>query len=496
MTSNLNNEKTPSPTPADDRFKWGCRLVLWLAALGLIGWLLNQSLAPLGRAEYSTNLISASTFLKFSVPSSILTFIDADGARRARLDDETVRFEFKPPVAFEKATISLRFRNKTRSNIFLQAQSRVGYSDQASLLDSEYLEQITWESIQSGAIRLWQRDPKYASIDEFFKNPPDPKRVGMIIDYPGLPIQTLVTDEQDLITWPAELNGAHVITLPSILGRLIVTFKIVELNQAAGADSVVVSVKKGSTTVKEYSIADDRNVTENGTQSTHEFKFDLKDLADGIYDVTISANNDINIKDLAVSTAQFGFKNSLRLAQSDRVGTSKTITIQSNGSWIEAQSLAAGSGLIKDSTDRYQADLTQADKPVRLTTGLGLTAWQVPSGNLQITTNGYLSPTAVFAFEMPLGQSLGNQSAINLDKFDYIVSNYQMARSDGDWKEATVSYNLRDLFTQSGRFFFSIKAPGARLNNGWIEIDKIEIKAIKAPLTTGKLWAKLKSLID
>lgn len=500
MTNNLTigTEIPPNSYEPEDgkRFRLACRLVLWLLALGLIGWLFNQSYAPFGTIVYRTNLIDASTIFKFAVPGSILTFVDADGVRRARLDDETIRFEFKPPVAFEKATVSVRLRNKTRSNIFMQAQSRVGNSDQTSLLNSDFLEQITWESIQSGAIRLWQKEPKYASVSDFLNNSPDPKRVGVLIDYPALPIQTLATDKQDLVLWPVQLNGKHTMTLPSVLGRLIVKLQIVELNQQAGDDSVIVSVLKGDSKVKEYSIADDRNITNNGIQSIHEFSFDLKDLADGIYNVVINANYDINIKDLAVSSAQFGFKENLRLASSVPADASGAITIQSNGSWIEAQSLGAGEATIKDSTGQYRASLTQTNPPARFTPGLGLTSWQIPLSSFQISTNGYLSPAAVASFEMPLGQPLSGAGDANLNRFDYIISNYQAPRSDGDWQLATVNYDLRDLFTQSGRFFFSIKAPGARLNNGWIEIDKIEIKAEKAPMTVSKLWGKFRSLID
>src|SRR3989338_3036548 len=117
MVKTAPNQTTSNQNDRDRRFKLACRAVLWLAAIGLIGWLLNQTLAPLGTAVYSTNLLSPSTVIKFTSPSSVLNFVDADGVRRARLADENIRFEFKPPVSFERAELSIRFRNKTRSNV-------------------------------------------------------------------------------------------------------------------------------------------------------------------------------------------------------------------------------------------------------------------------------------------------------------------------------------------------------------------------------------------
>jgi len=148
-------------------------IVIW-AAFGLaLVWLANQYLGITGQITFQTHFQDDSTIIKFDDSSNILSYQGDDGLEHSRIIQDNIRFSLLPPVAYEEVVMSIRFKNIKQDTVLLSPQPKVGLEEVSIPLVVDWLDQLAWEVIDNGTIRLWQRNPEFGSVEDFLKDIPE-----------------------------------------------------------------------------------------------------------------------------------------------------------------------------------------------------------------------------------------------------------------------------------------------------------------------------------
>ncbi|MFH0853314.1 MAG: hypothetical protein V1853_02810 [bacterium] len=148
-------------------------LAIWLIFTIALLCLVNKYTGLTGQVVFQTNFRDQSTVIKFDNPSQILEYTGNDSLKHVKFFQDKVRFTVQPPVAYQELDISLRFKNVNQGIVLLTPQTKLGLEEVSLPLVVDWLDQLSWEVIDNGTIMLWQKQPRYNSIEEFFINPPE-----------------------------------------------------------------------------------------------------------------------------------------------------------------------------------------------------------------------------------------------------------------------------------------------------------------------------------
>lgn len=159
-------------------------------------------------------------------------------------------------------------------------------------MDLKPLQCGEWRVVKDEDLSLFQREQRYADINEFFGSTvAENEDVVLAGLTPGDAYSGFIAkgnhETRELLGMP--LRGAHKLELIVCDERLRLAIGKRDLNRVAGSDDIMVTLKRGVSTVYNGVLPDDGNVLEDALISADEqsLSVDLNDIENGIYSLEI-----------------------------------------------------------------------------------------------------------------------------------------------------------------------------------------------------------------
>jgi hypothetical protein len=457
-----------------------------LLALLVVGFVCISNTSPFNISTTYTNSNNKDTL----VLSPKTRVVSSNGVSIQK--DDLIYFGSKMFFKFDNAVVKIKFKN-------LSSEQRIllGYSDQrqwhysSKVLDAPFMDNISWTKISSGSAYLYQKKVEYKSLEDFYKNPPQNKFVGVFefanseilqpnIELPNYKPQNKNTSIDVPIRGNAVMN-AYLNKEPFNM-----RFTKRDLNWYADPDVVKVSVFKNQDKVFDATIDDDGNSTNNhkiGQPEIVNIKNPGPSLPEaGVYKIVIDAPVDSVITNITTNLHKIAFEGPLYVADNhevygDIVTKTKPTTLTTNAQQL---SFRSDHGQSKTATIEKQVVNVKKPKQVFTATNTAPTAnISIPGSDMIVNGSGYFALSADQYFAPTPYKILPVNSAEDVAQADYILTDYKTPKHEGDWLVADREFGLHDAVIQKGQLSWLLSAPGLKENKRTVEYKSIEMTLTK-----------------
>ncbi len=411
----------------------GAFILCFPLALGL--WLADKNLALRGSLNFAMSLAHPPRFMK-----------GPDPVERVKLNSEGITLVASPvniivprPRTFENAQITVWFDPRDtdviETGVILSSYPWIA---RTATIFNRLFENLSWPSLRENGLTLWQRNPRFSSIQDFMANLPSINRIATSgvsvphqIKIPGyVPRDTIKT-------YPLSARGNH--TMFTYLGNgetLDMQFQFQDMNRHDDADPIAVELFDGQgKRIRRIEQVDDGEVWGSNVAGRPVLIRLHEALPSGAYEIRISASDDIFLRSLATSQSKVVFRRSLYLG--DTTGWSarestRPFTLYAAGSYFgfrtphpqAAQTINLGSHEISINAEEKRFDFSlptaEAWTPMPLTV----------SSDLQIITDGFIALEPLGYF---LPEPIPANSRFDPDRLgiDYIIASYKAPEHRG-----------------------------------------------------------------
>jgi hypothetical protein len=414
-------------------------------------------------------------------------------------------FTLRVPRRFEKAKLTLKFKNNSSKSIIeagILIDKEVWNYD-LKPLDNTILNKLAdeWETVRSGDLLLLQREKKIESVEEFLENPPAAERIAAY-NY-SLKKKFLLSDYEPVETEGTlccPLQGAYKFYTYIKNEDLSFDFSLQDLNKNNDVDDVDILVYYSGKEIYKDTLSDDGGVGRN-------LKLFLANLPEGVYKISLRANDDIITRTIKTPQSKIVFINKIALADapevscgrniftdsralqfqtilSDRLGEVKIIEIPLLGG-NEGEDLNATGTLVKIS-ETYKQFSTKEILP-------DFSEIIMPSDGITVAGDG-LFAFSQEAFFVPEIKKVDANFDADREGVDYIIANYTPPTQEGEWKIATADFDITNAYKEFNKHSFLISVPGLLVEDG--EASGVEIGEIKIELEGTNLWEKIKKILS
>jgi len=481
-------------------------LALRVAAVAVVGGLLAflayQAVAPEGSVSATSYLIKPAPFVSEPKPSERLAVpVDDQLAGTVRpLVDSPLYLDVTPPSSFDSITETVRYVNKGGTLLELGALAS-SIDDQFELrpADNRLLDSLQWNRVASGQLTLLERNHRYASIDEFFSDPPDLSHLAVYRAKTDVPYRP--ADHQPLTQVreiEVSLRGRHRL-LTYVQGEpLNFSFQVQDMNRQEGADPVIVSVYKlGEKEPFTRSILEDDGNTKDDQRSSklRTVAVSVTDPAAGTYQIEFTASNDIFIRRIMTSNRKLVFVERIYLG--DHVGYSDVVNPLTV--YVDGQGLVARAAHLESlqtlSVDGRPLVLGEPQtRYIRRLSAVGLVPVTSPERDALLESDGlfalsqedYFNPLPFTINEFTTAPDLSARG------IDFILTSYEPPETDGAVSAAQATFEVDKLArTADGAFRFAILAPDVIVRQQDLGLISVTFTFNREPVTWRNALARL-----
>lgn len=480
------------------------RLAAAAAVFGLLAYLVFQAAAPEGSLNAVSDLVRPAPFVTEPKPSERLAAPIAGpaGGYLFPLVDSPLYFDVTPPSLFDSITATVRYVNKSGALLEIGALAST-IDEQFDLRPAEnrLLDSLRWSRVRSGQLTLYEREHRYASIDEFLRRPPDLSTVAVYrakagVDYSPPSDQRPAGPPREI---EVSLRGRH--RLLTYVGSepLNFTFYVQDMNRQAGADPVIVSVYRLGATepVARSILADDGNTRDDQRSSQlRAAAITLADPLPGVYQLEFTASNDVFIRKMLTTQKKLVFAERLYLG--DHVGYSDIV--RPIDFWTGGQSLTARAAHLES-----LQTMTVAGQPLvlgepqtrysrRLPSDPGLVRIASPRRDVLLETDGLFALSREDYFD-PLPLTVNQYTtAADLDArhINYVLTSYEGPETDGVMNTAQATFETSRLArTDTGAYRFAVLSPGLGEMQHDLRLASVAFTFSREPLTWRNALSRL-----
>lgn len=482
------------------KFEFAIRCLAGAALVIGLGLLAVRSFVPGGTLVATTDFAKPAPYVSAAKPSERLDLI-ATGGRPVL--GSPVYLDLKPPSRFDDITLELRYVNS--SGAFLELGAL------ASTLDEQYdlrpaenrlLDALNWKRVTSGRLTLYERDGRYASVDEFLADPPPRSRLATyraaapgayrLVDYrPG----------SEPRQYDVSLRGRHRLLAYVENEPLSFAFVVQDMNRQAGADPVVVSVYREGTTepLARTVLEDDGNaLADQKSSGLRTVAISLTDPAAGLYQVEFTASADVFIRRTITPQRRWVFIDRLYLG--DHVGYSDEVppvTLTVSGQRLTARTSHQEGGqrlTVAGVALEVAEPLVKYSRPL----GFGPQAMTSPKRDVLLETDGVfaLSPDCWFE-PLPLAIGWYTRPEFLAERgIDYVLTSFEPpAESDDGVKTAMAVFSESKLArTADGAFRFAVIVPGLTESQHDVRLIAADFVMSRRPEGWRGAWNRLTRL--
>ena len=498
-------------------FNFKLRLIFGVLFLFILAIFFNFKLMPYGKASFSRSWPNSF----FSSRSNIFDFrpgirIENNKAETLKVLSDPVYFSVYAPRTLDKAKVSITYFDNLSSETpivelgVLKGNALGNY--ELRPLQNKIIDNLkfSWSRIvDDGKNLILQRDYNYSSEEEFWIDFKDDQlkncsggiiNCGVFYNYP-LTIDYKLPSYTKIYPWriTQALRGEHRFFVYFDQGEWYLNLSFRDLNLKEGADDIRVDVFLDdklitSQTINDSEVLGANNAFDNNNRQGEKIKpLLISGLADkaALYKVEIKVNDDIVIEEIESSSDRLVFINKLWPVYQNNVSFFSNVNTVSFKNF-ETESLGeiyfAGESTILDRT--YESVILQTVR-----TDSSLKEIRLEKSGIILELNGLISLKDDKFF---------NPNPSKLDRFffledraSYLISSYVSPRKDGNFKTATVEFDLHDAYLVDNKYSFVISIPGLVLNtnNEGNEDSYLGIKKIEFEVEAKNLWQKIKEKI-
>lgn len=482
--------------PVHPAFTIAVRIAAAAAFVAALGFLFTRAFVPDGRLIVTTDFVRPTPYVSEPKPSERLSSAEraADGTPRTQMTDEPVFVDLTPPSRFDTITVTLAYENSGHPAVEVGAlSSALDEQYDVRLLESLMIDALPWKRVTSGSLALYERHDRYASVDDFFRDPPALAKVATYGTRAPMPFRM-----PDYVPAAAgreigvSLRGHHRMLTYVKDEPLNVAFVIQDMNRQAGADPVIVSVYKDDAAepVARTILPDDGNTTDDQRSSKlRTIPLSLVSPEEGVYTIEFTAPADVFIRRILTRQRKLVFQDSLYLG--DHVGYSDStppITVFTDGKRVVARTAHAESVQALAVAGKRVAIEQPNVRYVQQTPGGGLAAIASPKRDVRLDTDGLFAFSKDEYFDpLPLRTEwYTTPQDLDARGVDFILAAYEPPRTVGGLEVATVTFDARMLAkTKDGAYRFAIGAPGIAETRHSLKLASLTFSLRRQPVTIG-----------
>jgi hypothetical protein len=477
---------------------------LWLVLFAGVGWLAYFKIVPSGRISYVYDFDKPSYFIGKLTPVERVKI----GQGGAIVRGDPVYFSLHPPRRFTRADVAIKFKNVTDLPVMEIGllNDKVAWGYDLKPLENKIIEQLAlvWPVVynQNGT-RLIERQKKYDTIEKFLSNLPEKKEIALY-DY-SLKDNFLLNNyepqsKERLID--CGLRGSYQFYTYIKNETLNYTFNFFDLNLNKDNDPIDIKVYSPDGLIYSKHLADDA-----AASSERQISFQIVDLSEAVYRISLIANDDIITKSITTKQGQFALINKVWLAS----GNKKNLILYTNSRSLNVQTINPASlGEIKIGDDVLNLNQTykqfsfkvagQSFAPFK--SDSARTAQDQAAGGVKIELakdDIIISGDGVFSLKEdslldPRFKSVGGTIDINQEAINYVLTNYQSPLGVGEWTVGRASFDLTRAYQENGKYQFLISIPGLKVEEA--NQGAATIREIRIDLEGTSLWQKIRKLVN
>lgn len=473
----------------------GCVLLLPVGVLGYVFW---QNSVPTGVFTHTWTPGVHSTFVDPLTPKERVSATEQTAGDRTQqiLGDLVTQF-VHPHRSFDRVEAEIWFKNEGAPLVEFGGLAREdGQIYDLKPLSFPLLDGLSWPSIQQDDRLLYQRSPDYASLEDFYANPPDISRVAVY----NAPAPHVPANQLPAKPWVKELHalgtgfrGFHDIRTVIGAGGATWQFVLRDMNGISGADAVdiVVSTLDG-TEVMTFHLDDDGDTTDSGNAREDRFVVvTIPPQNEGVYKMEWRASRDSIFLDVSTTAQYVVFHQRVDLSGAE---ASSQVQVVTNAAHVYAETeFAEGTQtfLVNDAPLVIERPFVRyvADAPPGAGRSIGVGAGPVILGG-----------DGVFAlqeemFFVPEPHRLTPNTSLDEPGIDYVITTYHPPEQVGDWFVVRVPFSATVLARLQGAWKFVYSTPGIEEAHGSLRIKKVVWRFSRAPLSWEGFIHSLRELL-
>lgn len=456
------------------------RIILWLMLALAVGWFAYMKIAPSGSISYVSDFSRQSYFIGKLTPAERVELSAVK--QQTEIKGGPVYFSLKTPRRFERAKVSVKFKNTTDFPVIeigLLNNKNAGSYDlkpwQNRIVDQLSL---AWPVVYGeNGVRLIERQKKYQTVEQFLASSP-------------------ARDEIALYNYNFKNNFLLAGYEPSLNNNLIdykfrgsyQFYTYIKQEQLDYVFNFTDSNDTGPITVKIYSPdgliysadATDKQAGSNERRAA----IKIANLPEAVYRFSIIARDEVITESIASRQDQFILINKIWLAQ----GNKANLVLFTNSRLINSQTLNPASlGKIKLG-DNF-LDLKETYKQFSAKVLSGTAKIELPKDDIIISGDGVFSLTENGLFD-PRFKKADGQLDINGEKINYVLADYQTPANFDGWQTAAAEFDLTKAYQENGKYQFLISIPSFKTEEP--VSGEIIVKEIKVDLLGTSWRVKLK----
>ncbi|MDB5178658.1 MAG: hypothetical protein JWN01_601 [Patescibacteria group bacterium] len=464
--------------------KWS-RLTALAGSMVLVGYILFVNAMPLG---VSYDFKPGNKNVSSLGPGTRVETLN----RSQRLIQDLAYFTSNMTFLFEHARVRMAIKTSDVNQV-----AWLGYKDQQAwhynnqVISAPFIDSLGWARVGEGPY-LYQKQPSYKSYADFMANTPRDKFIG-VYNYSDTALRQSKADmsgykpatAETVVSTPIRGKVTMYAYLANEPFRLAVEKR--DLNWYKDPDVATVKVYKDTDKVFETTIGDDGNTNDDhhpGASQQADIKNPGPGLPEaGVYKIVIDAPDDSIITKIATNMHKITFEGPLHLAGNhevygDVVPPTASVDIFTNATDVSAQAFSRSAQTLI--AGGKSVPLTQSQTFINLASTPQISAIKAPKSDIVINGVGYFAFSQDQFFEPTPYHILQITGPKDLEKVDYVLTNYKPPKQLGDgWVEVEREFDLSGAVVQKGKLSWVISAPGLADNKRSIEIKDIQMTLTK-----------------
>lgn len=452
------------------------RVFLWLILAVILGWFGYMKIVPTGKISYVYNFNKPGFFIGKLSPAARVK-ISQTGAE---IKGDPVYFSLRPPRRFEKASVTVKFKNTTDFPVVEAGllNDKVAWGYDLKPLQNKIIDQLAlvWSVVygQNGA-RLIEREKKYGTVEKFLSDLPASNEIALY-DY-SLKNKFLLDQyqpekEKQLIDY--SFRGSYQFYTYIKNEDLDYVFNFIDLNVNRDNDPVDIKVYSPDGLIRAEHLADDL-----AAGSERQVSLKIANPPAAVYRLSVTANDDIITKKIATKQSQFAIINKVWLAGQNQ----KNLVLYTNSRQVSAQTINPASlGGIR--VGETVLNLRETYKQFSLKTLSQPAKIELAKDDIIISGDGVFSFAEARLLD-PRFRNVDKNIEISQGKINYILTNYKEPLESGEWRLATASFDLTKAYQENGQYQFLISIPGLKAEepaSGALLIKEIKIDLLGTSL--------------
>lgn len=463
--------------------------ILWISTLlVLIFVLFWLKVVPGGKIVYVKEYGRYDDFI------SNLTPVDRISGNK--IIGDPAYFSLRVPRRFEKVEMTVRFKNDSARPIIEAGvlMDKKVWNYDLKPLDNSIIDDLSkkWSVSRSGDLLLLQRDKNFDSVEDFLKNMPNSEKIASYNYSPKtkfvLPDYRPSKEER---TSCRPIQGAYQFYTYIKDEDLSFDFSFHDLNKNDDVDDVDLIVYRNDKEIHQETLKDDGG-------DDRRSKIFLAGLPEGVYKVSLRANNDIVTRSVKTLQSKIVFINKVALADAPEVSCGRNLFTDSRALQFQTvlsdrigeikihQAFGEAFSEIVGIEEAYKQFSTKKILPK-------LSEVAMPFDGVTVSGDGLFSFSEDGFFD-PEIKKVGANFDVDREGVDYVIARYVPPTQDGDWKVATVDFDLTLAYKENGKHSFLISIPGLKAEDG--DGLGVEVGDIKVDLEGVSLWKKIKKIIS